>query len=83
MSRNHQKVNHWLTPNEIKSVFRPLAVAAIKQGWRIKLTNGNHLCWVSPLGAIVFTSSTPAKTDRILQQVKRDLRQNGMDCSNL
>lgn len=56
--------------------LRQLVKQAEKQGWEVTRTGGDHLKWVSPLGAFFFSASTPSDI-RGLKNLKRDLRVYG------
>jgi hypothetical protein len=59
--------------------FRPLAKAAVRQGWRVsKARRGGHLHWVSPSGALVVSSVSPG-TPGGLHHHRRLLRAAGLD----
>jgi predicted RNA binding protein YcfA (HicA-like mRNA interferase family) len=60
------------SPKELNELIKQ----AEQQGWNVCRTNGNHMKWVSPLGGVVFTSSTPSDA-RAMKNIKRDLRVNG------
>lgn len=53
-----------------------LIKAAQKQGWTVERTPNNHYKWVSPVGGMFFSSSTPSDY-RSVKNLKRDLRVNG------
>ena len=57
--------------------LRSLLELATQQGWRVEQRNSNHYKLVSPTGKVVFTSSTPSD-HRALENIKRDLRVNGL-----
>jgi hypothetical protein len=49
---------------------------AEKQGWEVTMTKNSHLKWVSPLGGLFYSSSTPSDW-RVVMKITRDLRMNG------
>jgi hypothetical protein len=49
---------------------------ASKQGWVITPTSKGHYKWVSPLGSLFFSSSTPSDNQAV-NQVRRDLKRRG------
>jgi hypothetical protein len=53
-----------------------LIAQAAQQGWVVIKTGGDHVKWVSPTGAIVFSGSTNSDK-RALQNIKRELRHKG------
>ena len=56
--------------------YSVLIKQALKQGWNVTTTRGNHLKWVSPTGEFFFTALTTSDK-RSIQYVKRDLRLRG------
>ena len=50
--------------------------AAKAQGWRIEVTGGSHLRWVSPAGAAVITAESPSDP-RSLLNTRAQLRRAG------
>jgi hypothetical protein len=46
------------------------------QGWQIVMTKSNHLKWLSPLGGLFYSSSTPSDW-RVVMKIKKDLRMRG------
>lgn len=59
------------------SELKMLIKSAEKQHWKIVVSNGGHLKWVSPTGKVVFTSLTPSD-QRALSNMKRDLKSAGL-----
>jgi hypothetical protein len=57
--------------------LRSLLNTATDQGWEVTRGKNNHIKCVSPNGNIVFVSSTPSD-HRALENIKRDLRVNGL-----
>jgi predicted RNA binding protein YcfA (HicA-like mRNA interferase family) len=57
--------------------IQALVKDAERQGWVVVTTKGNHLKWLSPLGGIVYSSSTPSD-HRALANLRRDLRVYGL-----
>lgn len=53
--------------------MRKIQKLAEAQGWVVTRTNKNHTKWLSPLGGMVISSSTPSDR-RTLTHLKRDLR---------
>lgn len=61
------------TPNkEINKLMRQ----ARKQGWDITQINNGHLKWVSPIGAVLYTSFSPSDVNAV-KRINRDLIVNG------
>lgn len=60
-----------------KRDVQQLVREAEQQGWVILRTKNNHLKWLSPLGGIVYSSSTPSD-HRALENLRRDLRVYGL-----
>ena len=60
----------------MKREVQVLIKQAVDQGWVVEKTKNNHYKWISPLGGLIFSSSTPSD-HRALQNLKRDLRVNG------
>jgi hypothetical protein len=59
------------------SELNSLKKLAEAQEWKIVVSNGGHLKWVSPTGKVVFTSITPSDR-RALNNMKRDLKLAGL-----
>ena len=57
--------------------LRSLLNIATDQGWKIERAKNNHIKLLAPNGKIVFVSSTPSD-HRALENIKRDLRVNGL-----
>jgi len=57
---------------------RARARHAMERGWEVSLTNGGHLKFVSPTGAVLFTSST-ASDWRTWKNFRSQLRRHGLD----
>lgn len=57
--------------------IQELVKEAKHQGWTVELTKSVHYKWISPLGAFVFTASTPSD-NRAIKNIKRELRAKGM-----
>ncbi|MGV8845799.1 MAG: hypothetical protein ACOH1Y_11495 [Propionicimonas sp.] len=51
--------------------------AAARQGWVVTPTRGNHIKWLAPSGAIVFSASTPSDV-RAYRNMASDLRKRGL-----
>jgi hypothetical protein len=62
---------------KLKPEFKELLDAAKGQGWQVIVRTNNHLAWVSPAGPKVFSSRTPSD-HRAIKNLKRDLKNNGM-----
>jgi predicted RNA binding protein YcfA (HicA-like mRNA interferase family) len=60
----------------MKKEVHQLIELAVMQGWSVERTKGSHLKWLSPLGAIMFSASTPSDT-RAIQNIKKELRLRG------
>jgi hypothetical protein len=61
------------TPNkEVNKLMRQ----ARKQGWNIMQIKNGHLKWVSPVGAIMYSSFSPSDVNAV-KQIQRDLVLNG------
>lgn len=58
---------------ELNKLFK----IVLEQGWTIELSHNNHYKLYAPNGKVVFVSSTPSD-HRALQNIKRDLRANGL-----
>lgn len=66
-------MGHRLTTNKD---LAQLIKKAIKQGWSVEATRGNHLKWISPTGDIVISAKTPS--DRMTVMCTRlDLKRRG------
>lgn len=57
--------------------FRDLAQLALAQGWEINKTNGGHLRWKAPAGALIFSASTPSDR-RAVANLRSQLRRAGL-----
>jgi len=57
--------------------MKSLLELAKDQGWEVERNKNNHIKFLSPNGGIVFVSSTPSD-HRALENIKRDLRVNGL-----
>lgn len=57
--------------------YRDLFEIAVSQGWSLERRTNNHLSWISPNGAKVFSSATPSDK-RAVQNLKKDLRKYGL-----
>ena len=57
--------------------MKSLLELATEQGWKVERNKNNHFKFLSPTGNIVFVSSTPSD-HRALENIKRDLRVNGL-----
>ena len=53
-----------------------LMAQAGEQGWSVIHTGGNHIKWIAPSGAIVFSGSTNSDKRAILN-IQRELRFKG------
>ena len=62
----------------MKKDMAQLMDTAKSQGWSIELAKGGHFKWVSPSGAVVFTSCTPSDK-RAFKNIQSDLRRYGLD----
>lgn len=62
---------------KLKPEFKELLDTAKSQGWQVLARTNNHLAWVSPSGAKVFSSRTPSD-HRAIKNLKKDLKHNGM-----
>jgi predicted RNA binding protein YcfA (HicA-like mRNA interferase family) len=63
-----------------KIINKELAVLikqAEKQGWQVEYTKGGHYKWITPRGNFFFSASTPSDP-RAIDNIKRDLRVNGL-----
>lgn len=61
------------TPNkEINKLMRQ----ARKQGWDILQIRNGHLKWVSPVGAVLYTSFSPSDRNAV-KRINHDLTLNG------
>jgi len=58
--------------------LRELARAATQQGWEIRHTRGNHICFESPKGEPVFCACTPSDY-RATKNLIAKLRRSGME----
>jgi hypothetical protein len=61
-------------PKAMKKEWRPIARAAIDQGWTITHTRGGHFSWRSPEGEQVFSPSTASdhhSLDRVILKLRR------------
>jgi len=58
--------------------MRELRIAAARQGWRVRKTNGSHFQFVpaDPAQRPVYAASTPSD-QRALSNVLADLRRSG------
>jgi hypothetical protein len=59
------------------SELNSLKKLAEAQEWKIVVSNGGHLKWMSPTGKVVFTSITPSD-HRALSNIRRDLKSAGL-----
>jgi len=62
---------------KIRPEFKELLGTAKDQGWQVFVRTNNHLAWVSPTGAKVFSSRTPSDY-RAIKNLMKDLKHNGM-----
>jgi len=53
-----------------------LVQKAREQGWTVTKTKGSHYKWVSPLGGLFFSTSTPSDF-RAIDNLKRDMKRYG------
>jgi predicted RNA binding protein YcfA (HicA-like mRNA interferase family) len=66
-------MGHRLTTNKD---LAQLIKKAVKQGWVVEATKGNHLRWISPSGDIVISAKTPS--DRMTVMCTRlDIKRKG------
>ncbi|MFB8831266.1 type II toxin-antitoxin system HicA family toxin [Azotobacter salinestris] len=65
----------------IKKSLRALAEFAIAEGWSVRRTRGNHLCFFKAGCAPIFTSSTPSdfRTSRNAKAQLRRQQRAGLD----
>jgi hypothetical protein len=61
----------------VPKALRPLAAAAMAQGWRITPTGSGHLRWEPPTGRPVITAST-MRDGRSALNIRADLRRAGL-----
>jgi hypothetical protein len=59
------------------SELNSLKKLAEAQEWKIVVSNGGHLKWMSPTGKVVFTSITPSD-HRAMSNIRRDLKSAGL-----
>lgn len=59
------------------SEITTLIKVAEAQKWKVVVSNGGHLKWVSPVGKVVFTSISPSD-HRALNNMRRDLKSAGL-----
>lgn len=57
--------------------WQSLVEAAQGAGWSVAKTRGNHVKWVSPTGAVVFSASTPSD-HRAIYNIRAQLRRHGL-----
>jgi hypothetical protein len=60
----------------IPEMFRSAAAQVREQGWVIEATDGDHLRWISPDGAVVTSAKTPSDSRALPRHVSK-LRQAG------
>jgi predicted RNA binding protein YcfA (HicA-like mRNA interferase family) len=56
--------------------LRQLIKQAEKQGWRVKVTGGNHLKWLPPRGQFVISSFSPSDP-RAIKNLTKQLEKEG------
>lgn len=49
--------------------LKQIRIAAERRGWEVEQTNGSHLRWKHPSGAVMFSSLTPSDF-RALKKIK-------------
>jgi hypothetical protein len=59
--------------SEINSLIK----VAEAQEWKVVVSNGGHLKWLSPTGKVVFTSITPSD-HRALSNIRSNLKSAGL-----
>lgn len=57
--------------------FKDFERAALSQGWGVSKTNGSHIRFRAPTGALVFASSTPSDR-RAYYKCRSVLRKAGL-----
>lgn len=60
------------------SEFRAVVKLARKHGWKIAITNNNHVRFMSPDGEHIFIASMTAGSNRALSKLKSQLRKAGL-----
>jgi predicted transcriptional regulator len=59
-----------------KRDIKQLIEKAQEQGWIIIKTSNNHYKWISPLGGLFYSASTPSDY-KAIKNIKRDMKANG------
>lgn len=59
-----------------KRDLKDIIQQARDQGWEVRTTNGGHLCFRAPNGALVFGPSTPSDV-RSIANLRAMLKRNG------
>lgn len=63
-------------PKNVRRVYGATAHAAAAQGWKIELTQGNHVRWTSPSGRVIFSAASPSD-HRAIRNTVAMLRREG------
>lgn len=66
-----------LRPSQLPKVWRGLAEIAVDQGWRITLSGGDHIQWVSPTGSTMTSAQTPSD-HRSVKNFRAQLARKGL-----
>jgi hypothetical protein len=53
-----------------------LVKKAREQGWTVVLTKNNHYKWMSPLGGLFYSASTPSDY-RAVYNLRQNMKNNG------
>ena len=70
-------MNHFMHPHAVHRLFRPLAEKAVEAGWSLRKTKNNHIQWLGPEGARVYSASTPSDYRAVLN-IRSELRKRGL-----
>lgn len=60
----------YVKPSDFEDMMRPLARAAMNQGWHLKLTANGHVKWIPPKGPPIITSITNAAYKPNVQKLR-------------